>query len=61
MIGGIIENYPIRVHNERTTVGGRNEYSLDHHNWVCGGGDSETALSWKCFILEISMSPLGIS
>jgi uncharacterized membrane protein YeaQ/YmgE (transglycosylase-associated protein family) len=29
MIGGIIENYPIRVHNERTTVGGRNEYSLD--------------------------------
>ena len=22
-------------------VGGRNEYSLDHHNWVCGGGDRE--------------------
>ena len=28
-------------------MGGRNEYSLDHHNWVCGRGDSETALSWN--------------
>ena len=25
----------------------RNEYSLDHHNWVCGRGDREIPLSRK--------------
>ena len=37
-------------------VGGRNEYSLDHHNWVCGRDNREADLSWK-----LSMNPPGSS
>src|SRR6516162_8001750 len=28
-------------------IGGRNEYSLDHHNWICGGHNREVLISRK--------------
>src|SRR5262249_40016922 len=35
---------PRRMQRE---VGGRNRYYLDHHNWLCGGGDREVLISRK--------------
>jgi hypothetical protein len=28
-------------------MGGRNEHSLDHHNWISGRGDREILSSWQ--------------
>src|SRR6516165_1117725 len=47
LVGVHRHNTEIAGHLVVQLVGGRNEYSLDHHNWVCGRGDREVLSSWQ--------------